>query len=496
MKCQLETTVDPEGSDNNPYNPTPGTPGSSSTLELELEGINLWINGTGKISAKAPFTQKANDVVMNGGELSGFDIAGNVTLDGTTTISDADIAGNVTVKGGEATISNGDIAGDVTVEAGSITISNGDVKSITANGAVTMSNGDVAGDVTLTSGESNFANVNIYGTLTIEAAATANMSNDTNAIKVNKINNKGKLTSTSDINVVDIIADNCVIYLESTENAKDKVIWYSNNFEQIDGIELRGRILPVSATAFKDELDDVKAGETIVLKSDLTLTDWTSLNPNGVAYILDLNGNTLTITKNNAYGYENATKNITVKNGKIVGPMFVKDITVKFENIVFETLKANLIAAYQNLGIVYLASNADVTFEKCTFKTDGRPFETEGGIKKLVVNNCTIEDCGGNAIPYVNPLTSSKAKVEITNSVFELALGCELYGIEKRFTVTGNTFENTFGFAAAVSDVNALSSACKTFCNNILTNNTFKGANKIDVWSTTLSSSLYVNAGF
>ena len=460
LKCQYETITDPEGSDNNPYNPTEGTPGSSSTLNLDLDGINLWINGTGKVSAKAPYTQKAKDVVINGGELSGIDIANNVT-----------------VKGGEATIAGGNIAGDVTVEAGSIT----------------MSNGGVAGNVILTSGESNFANVNIYGTLNIEAAATANMSNETNAIKVNKINNKGKLTSTSDINVVDIIADNCVIYLESEANAKDKVIWYSGNFDQIDGIELRGRILPVSADAFNDAISSVKKGETITLNSDLTLDKWSLLNPENVAYILDLNGNTLDIKgeENNMYSTEYMASNVTIKNGVVVDQLRING-NVTFENVTF---KADYLDKANTPSIYWVGGN--VTFVNCKFESEiGRHLEgAQGANATLTVTNCYFK-AQPQAIPYINPL-SSKGKVVLTENTFESGIGFDgLYNSEAKYTVSGNKFGGTFGFGADVSNVSELTKKSQTFCNSLLNNNEFYGANKIDVYSTTLGSSLYVNAGF
>jgi len=494
LKCQHTTTTDPEGSDGNPYNPSAGTPGSSDTEVLDLSGINLWINGTGKVSATAPYAYKVKDVVMNGGELSGIDIAGNVTMNGTSTISDGDITGTVTVEGGEATISNGDIANDVTVKAGSIEISNGDVKSITADGTVTMSNGNVAGNVTLTSGESNFANVNIYGTLTIETAATANLSNATNAIKVKKIVNKGKLTSTNDINVEDIVADNCVIYLESTANAKDKVIWYSTTFEQIDGIELRGRILKAGTA---DLATATKKGQTIVLYSDLTNVEWSDLNPNDVDYILDLNGNTLDIigeAKNlNASGDE-MKKSMTIKNGVIKDAVILNAKNITFENVTF---KVDYLENPNTPAIWWIDGNA--TFVNCKFESKvGRHLET---ISNRIPNaTLTVTDSyfksQPNTCPYFNPL-GSKAKVVLTGNTFESGFSFDgLYGSETKYTVSGNKFEGTFGFSANVSDVSELTAKSKAFCNELLNNNDFLGTNKIDVYSTVLGTSIYVNAGF
>ena len=488
LNCKKTIVSGGEAPNGNPYNPTPGSNPSSDEEILSLEGLNLWINGTGKVSTTAPYAYQVKDVVMNGGELSGIGIAGNVTLDGTSSISNGDIAGDVTVKGGETTIANGNIAGDVTVEAGSIEISNGDIKSVTANGSISISNSDIANNVTLTSGESNFANVNIYGTLTIEANATANMSNETNAIKVKNIINRGKLTSTRDINVEDIIAENCVIYLESTANAKDKVIWYSGDFEQKEGIELRGRILPVSATAFADALSSVEEDGKIVVNSDLKLTNWNDLNPSNKNYTLDLNGNTLTIESNQAYGYGTATKNLTIKNGKIVGPMFVQNIKISFENISFETPQSYLVASYKNLGIVYISSDAHVTFKNCTFKTDGRHLETESNINStLILDNCKFLNLGGAACPTIGKLNT---KVQVTNCVFETEFSAKFYGKETKYTITGNTFNKGFGTEEeVVSDIADFKPAAKNFVKNVFANNNFIGENIITIYLKQLDNS-------
>ena len=490
LKCQNVTTTDPEGSDGNPYNPSAGTPGSSNTEVLNLQGVNLWINGTGKVSATAPYAYQVKDVVMNGGEISGIDINGNVIMNGTSTISDGNIAGTVTVEGGEAVISDGDIAGEVTVKAGSIEINNGDVDKVTAKGTVKISDSNIAGDVTLESGESNFANVNIYGTLTIGADATANMSNATNAIKVKKIENKGKLTSTNDINVEDIVADNCVIYLESTANAKDKVIWYSNKFEQIDGIELRGRILEAAVA----ELSSAKKGQTIVVNSDLNLDSWSALNPNDVNYILDLNGNTLDIEgeETNMYSTVYMEEEMTIKNGVIVDQLRLNAKNITFENVTF---KVNYLTDPNKPAIYWVGGN--VTFKNCNFEsTTGRNLESAQNVNATL----TLTDCHFKAqlqaIPYINPL-GSKGKVVMTGNTFESGIGFDgLYGNETRYTVTGNTFEGTFGFGAAVNSTSELSAKSKTFCNSLLNDNNFFGANKIDVWSTILNQSLFVDSPF
>ena len=479
LKCQHTTTTDPEGSDGNPYNPSAGTPGSSDTEVLDLSGINLWINGTGKVSATAPYAYKVKDVVMNGGELSGIDIAGNVTMNGTSTISDGDITGTVTVEGGEATISNGDIANDVTVKAGSIEISNGDVKSITADGTVTMSNGNVAGNVTLTSGESNFANVNIYGTLTIKTAATANLSNATNAIKVKKIVNKGKLTSTNDINVEDIVADNCVIYLESTANAKDKVIWYSTTFEQIDGIELRGRILKAGTA----DLNTVKKDDVVVLYSDLTVDDWDELNPNNVAYVLDLNGNTLTVS-NPAL---NTSTSVTIKNGKVVGQMYT-EASFKAENVTFET---NTVIPSSE-GAVQVRNNAKVELTNCTFKCeDVIPFSIESGYNgSLTLTGCTFEYVTVNKFPYFNSV-GTKAKVVIKNCVFESPLATDIAASYSKFTFENNRFIDTFDYTGTTA-VASMSPKEKTFINTVLGSNDFEGTNRVAWWYSSVAE--YINS--
>ena len=492
LECQSITTTNPEGSDNNPYNPSEPTPGSSTTKVLDLSGITLWINGTGKVSADAPYAYKVKDVVMNGGELSGIEIEGNVTVEGgSATISNGDITGNVTVETGSIEISNGDITGDVTVKTGSIEISNGNVNgAVTVNGSATISNCDITSDVTLDNGESNFTNVRIYGTLTINANATANMSNATTAIKVKKIVNKGKLTSTNDINVEEIVADNCVIYVESTANAKDKVIWYSNKFEQIDGIELRGRILNAAVV----QLGTAKKGQTIIVNSDLNLNNWSDLNPEDVDYILDLNGNTLNINGEESYMYSTVKmeETMTIKNGVIVDQLRLNAKNIIFENVTF---KVDYLTSPNTPAIYWIDGN--VTFKNCKFETAiGRHLEGAGNANGTV----TLTDCHfkaqPEAIPYFNSL-GSKGKIIMTGNTFESGIGFDgLYAYETKYTVTNNRFERTFGFSAPVNDKTELNSKSKTFCNSLLNNNYFIGTNKIDVYSTTLGQSIFVNTGF
>ena len=492
LNCQKTTVSGGELPNGNPYNPSLGSDPTSTTDVLNLQGINLWINGTGKVSAAAPYAYQVNDVVMNGGELSGIGISGNVTLDGTSSISNGDIAGDVTVKGGEAIISNGDITGDVTVEAGTFEISNGDVTgNVTIAGTANISNGEITNNVTLLSGESNFTDVSIYGTLEIKAGATINMSRETGAIKVKNIINNGKLTSTSDINVEDIIADNCVIYMESTANAKDKVIWYSGNFKQIDGIELRGRILPVAASAFNDAISTVKKDGIITLNSDLVLDYWSDLNnsPSNVAYILDLNGNSLTVTNYN--GITNNNIVATIKNGKIKTPIYI-GANFKAENVIFE-IDGKVGSAGGSVAVEGTANKVELT--DCTFRCENaQPLNVHSGFNgTLTLTDCTFEYMTVNCFPYFNSV-GNKAKINVTGCEFESPLATDIENTIGKFTFSHNKFNQTFDFTGTTSVANITNANLKKFINDVLANNDFLGTNRVAWWYG--SGAEYINSPF
>ena len=101
-------------------------------------------------------------------------------------------------------------------------------------------------------------------------------------------------------------------------------------------------------------------------------------------------------------------------------------------------------------------------------------------MKKAIISVSIRWSNGKNPV-YLAPLGSATAKVIVKDCVFEDALGCEFYGQESQFTITGNTFNSTFDFADKVTTINALSDDCKEFCNKVLSNNEFKGANKLSV---------------
>ena len=71
-------------------------------------------------------------------------------------------------------------------------------------------------------------------------------------------------------------------------------------------------------------------------------------------------------------------------------------------------------------------------------------------MKKAIISVSIRWSNGKNPV-YLAPLGSATAKVIVKDCVFEDALGCEFYGQESQFTITGNTFNSTFDFADKVT---------------------------------------------
>ena len=205
--------------------------------------------------------------------------------------------------------------------------------------------------------------------------------------------------------------------------------------------------------------------------SDITLNSAGDLQSKN--FTLDLNGNTLTLTD------VNVNAPISIKNGTVASQFYINsDVTA--ENVTFEV--SNILSSTE--GALQLKGNKNVTLKNCTFNctNNGRPLVTEcnGYTGILTMEGCTFKSNGKNPV-YLDHLGSATAKVIVKNCVFEDALACEFYGQESQFTITGNTFNSTFDFAYNVTAIGALSENCKAFCNEVLSNNEFKGVNKLCV---------------
>lgn len=423
LNCVVSTVVEGEEADNNPYNPSAGTPDSSDKDVLELTNLDLQINGTGKVSAPEGYSYAVKNVKMNGGMLIGIDVEENAVLKGESNIEGAEVKGNVTVEAGTA----------------------------------------------------NLNAVTIEGQLNIEAGATTKLSNSVTAIKINEIVNNGTLISSNDINVTNITLDGSTTTLESEEGLKDKVIWYTGTYTQNGGYTLNGRILKYEASEVAAALNNVKKGEIVKINSDVEFTNWSNLNPANVDYVLDLNGNTLDITGeiDNMYGGEKFEKAMTIKNGVMKDQLRLNG-NVTFENVTF---KMDYLTNPNGPAIYWTGGN--VTFKNCKFETEvGRHLEGAGGVNgTLTLENCYFE-AQTAAIPYINPL-GAKGKVIMTGNTFEANIAFDgLYGNEKKYSVTGNTFEGVLGTNAPESNFSA---TFKTFCNSVIDENTFVGVNKIEV---------------
>ena len=248
---------------------------------------------------------------------------------------------------------------------------------------------------------------------------------------------------------------------------------------------LQGKVISYSAAELVTEITNVAAGSTIVVNTDVEFNSWEELNPSNVDYVLDLNGNTLKLATTQMYKYFD--KKLTIKNGRIVGQISLKNVNVNFENITFQTMKSDMPSGYTNNGIVYIATGANATFTNCTFKTDGRHLETETTAYSLTIDGCKFLNLGGAAVPSINPIGNNPTTaVVVKNSQFDVEFNCEFYKNVNQFTITGNTFAKGIGFTpnaggyyGDATDVSSLNAACKAFINAVIDANYWaSGSNK------------------
>lgn len=445
-----------------------------------FDEISFEING-GSVYAADGKEILVKNVTMNEGSLQYVNINGKLTATGDVNVT-TDFVGSLDVEGeNNATIEvNGNINGAVSAKNATIAVEaiSGEVE---LNGNVTINDAEINNNVTIKSGRNTLNNVTINGTLTINAGATVELMKASSAIKVTNLVNNGTLISNNDINVTDVTLNpkstTTLTDKDFAEMDWNKVIWYTGDYSR-DKITLNGTVLKYELVEFTTALAAVQNGDVLKVNTDVQFPNWEDLNPNNKEYVLDLNGNTLTIES--VGGYDYFDKDITIKNGKIVGRIFVQNITAKFENIVFETPKSYFGSSYPNLGLVYVEGGATVELKNCTFKTDARSLETESGQNfTLTVDNCTFNESA--AYPYFNPLGAS-ASVTIKNSTFRLPLGTDIEAGVNQFTLTGNTFEKTFDFTSSAANPAGMSSDVKAFINGVLNNNTWKGVNKVDAY--------------
>lgn len=486
-----------------PYNPTADEIIKPEALK-KLEGVSLEING---VAVESDIAVTVNNVVLKGtgATLTNVNVKNGLNVQDACKVVCQTITGGVTSDGDiQAITINGNVkANDNIITAttinGDVDATNSEVTATSISGNVTLNGkSDINGtefksNVTVETGVTTLNNVRINGKMTIKSGAQVILNNKSTATSVKEIENYGTLKSNCDINVTNVALNpGSWTTLDSDPEIVgfDKVIYYTGTYTN-DNMTLQGKVAKFEMAAFITALENVEDGDVIKASSDLEFTNWNDLNTNNKEYILDLNGNTLKITNDKVYGYNNAAKKLTIKNGKIIGRIFIKDINVSFENVKFETYKANITntGSYGNLGIIYISSGANVTLKNCIVQTDGRHLEAEEANSKITIDGCKFIDCGGPAIPYINPRTSG-GDVVIKDCVFETGVACEIYDQESMYTVTGNTFAKYFGFSAPVDNAAGLSDACKAFCNNAFAKNTL---NTISVLSTTLGAEFYIN---
>lgn len=285
----------------------------------------------------------------------------------------------------------------------------------------------------------------------------------------------GSLTTNANI-IVDILDNehgNIVV------NAGYVISWITDYFQ---GGSVKGTILQVkspdpSTVANVTTLAELKAA---IANEDIQII--VATNANILTGTIDLKGKTLT---RDAGKFEIAAKT-TIKNGTVACEV---DVTAAgdatFENVTFtvdEIVSGN--------EAVYVDGKA--SFKNCILFVAGRPIHTSGS-STVTVDGCLIKaraTTGGN---YFN--LSAVGKLVLTNNTFEIGFSCDFAGFESKCTINGNTFEKTISFTAPVGVVTAsdLAPATKTFVNNLLDNNTFKGSEKVHAWVAPYDTFISIN---
>ena len=279
--------------------------GKNVTLEcaapLNLEGINLEING-GSIESEG-YAVTANNVTINGGDVCGVNIAGNLTVTEAATATVCDLY----------------VAGDVE-----------------NNGKLTLTD------------------VVVNGTLTNEGEVEINANICTT---IGNIVNNATLKANTDVYVETIVLGNSA----NTTIATGKTIWYSDNdpeFKQ-NGTTSGSIEYYAVATKFTDDLAAAEEGDVVVMMDDQTLYDLSKIK-SGVTIKGAKKDYKLTISEDSKL---EIAGNVTFENLTIVAEttdetlsncadMLLFTGNATFKNVEFQTV---------------VAVAGDTRFEACTF---------------------------------------------------------------------------------------------------------------------------------
>ena len=323
----------------NPYYDN-STNGSEDVLNLN--GVNLEINGVEVSSSSTEKAVTVKDITMNGGDVKNIAIAGNLTVkSGSVVATVTSIANNLSIEAGQGIITSETI-GSVNIASGNFTVNAGTINgNVTATGenyfnvetikgevvlanntnnATSIVGATIDGNVTL---NGNFAleSVTVNGNMTVNGVVKCNniIVNGTlevktgaefvifgNDAKISHIDNYGKLTT-----FVDVYTETVEIFNGSIAVVADnKTIWYTKPSYGDYGYTQQG--LTDGSILYLDV--KVSSSENIqdafqLPVANITLTENLNLNVEkpylNVAAGSDvtLNGNNNTLTAGDALNY-------------------------------------------------------------------------------------------------------------------------------------------------------------------------------------------------
>lgn len=195
--------------------------GTTTYYETLQGAINASTTGTVKLLDNVTENITINSSTSKTIDLNGKTITGNVTNNGTTTISNGKIAGNVINNSGTLTINNVIITGSVTNNSGTVSITGGSIgNGITNKGTLTTKNTNITGNV-----------INNGGTMTIDGGkVTGSVINNSGTVNLKNgeitgdVINKGTMTIENENIGGDLINDGILCGKNVTVGGK-----YTNN---------------------------------------------------------------------------------------------------------------------------------------------------------------------------------------------------------------------------------------------------------------------------
>lgn len=249
---------------------------------------------------------------------------------------------------------------------------------------------------------------------------------------------------------------------------------------------------PITEGTLSDIINNTANGGTIIL-GEAQFDEIIEINTNRELTII---GSTTT-----------ATRSMSTPATKIKAA-YLNAGNITFENIEFYGAGKSA----GSYSTVFAGGTASVALKNCVINvtealgTQGRPIETAYNAKvNLTMEGCTIKaNSAKNA--YLNPV-SKEGSITVKNCTFvgkglTAEFNCDANSAKVLPVLEGNNFGGTtvgFSYYAnpGISDANGLDFATKMFCNYLLNNNTFTGANKIKVSPLNPSTtSFYVNTPF